>query len=319
MAIRTVKLYGVVYQCPYAHLIRPLSVVEANRLRESIVRNNGILSPIAFDQHGNVLDGINRLEMMADIGIPLKESDKKVFSIASEEEAREILYDLNTVRRHLSAAELEEIRQQKERDRQERRAQVEQLRVEGKTLREIAGDLGVGKSTVDRDAKSTGRSVPQENVGTDRPVEQTESALGDRRVKVSELRKTGKSQRQIADELDVAKSTVASDLEQIAAPEPVEIKGKDGRTRKNKAAQAAWQRKKTERQEAKKQLAELKAKEKEASGEPSKPIIDSDRQERIKAALDKIAAVVESYTTELPELKPLITTIASLRVKVGIA
>lgn len=102
-------------------------------LRASIERF-GVLVPIAKDQHGNILDGHHRERIAKQLGVQPR-YDRIV--VEDEAQAQEIARTLNSDRRQLTE--------------DQRREVVRALREQGHSVRAIAGALGVGKSTVDRD------------------------------------------------------------------------------------------------------------------------------------------------------------------------
>lgn len=102
-------------------------------LRASIERF-GVLVPVTKDQHGITLDGHHRERLAEQLG---KTLPVRVVVCDGDDERREVARTLNSDRRHLSE--------------DQRRNVVADLRSNGHSIRAIAGALGVGKSTVDRD------------------------------------------------------------------------------------------------------------------------------------------------------------------------
>ena len=82
---------------PYKHLLPPLSREEFDALRASIDAN-GVLQPVILDEHGNVLDGHNRLEITPD-------APRRVIRGLSEAEKRAFVFASNMARRNLSPAQ----------------------------------------------------------------------------------------------------------------------------------------------------------------------------------------------------------------------
>lgn len=109
-------------------------------LRASIQRF-GVLVPVVKDQQGRIIDGHHRSRIADQLGIKYRID---VMQVASDEEAREIARTLNSDRRQLTEDQRKEI--------------VRVLREQGHSVRAIAGALGVGKSTVDRDVSGLSRA-----------------------------------------------------------------------------------------------------------------------------------------------------------------
>lgn len=114
-------------------ILRPLpSAIEA-ALRASIKRF-GVLAEVHVDQHGRIIDGHHRVRIAEELGLGHR---TKVVHVKDDEHARELALTLNADRRQLGEDERKEL--------------VAALRVEGHSVRAIAGALGTSKSTVDRD------------------------------------------------------------------------------------------------------------------------------------------------------------------------
>lgn len=119
-------------------------------LRASI-KAHGVLVPVAVDQHGRILDGHHRWRIAEEEGVDCPTTPIRV---DSDEHGDEIARTLNADRRQL--------------DEDTRRKVVAELRANGHSVRAIAGALGVGKSTVDRDLGSgVPRGTPAQNLGSE--------------------------------------------------------------------------------------------------------------------------------------------------------
>jgi phage N-6-adenine-methyltransferase len=122
-------------------------------LRASIQRF-GVLQPVTQDQHGNTLDGHHRARIADDLGVSYRVD---IVSVCDADEARDIARTLNADRRQLTE--------------EQRRRVVAELRGDGHSVRAIAGALGVGKSTVDRDVAQLSRAgqleQPEQVTGLD--------------------------------------------------------------------------------------------------------------------------------------------------------
>ncbi len=114
-------------------LFRPLPPAIESALRASIERF-GVLVPVVRDQHGNVLDGHQRVRIADELGVKYPVN---IIEVADEAEALEIARTLNEDRREMP---------------REQRLEVEvALREEGHSLRAIAGVVGVTQTQVARD------------------------------------------------------------------------------------------------------------------------------------------------------------------------
>lgn len=128
---------------PYAERFELLQGPEFEALKASIKAGGGPQERITYRTVGGRrqgLDGRNRWRACEDLGIkpPLQE----IFGLDTEEKVVDYIDAKNVHRRHLSP--------------EWRAARVAELREEGKSIREIASDLGVSKSAVASDlAKPT--------------------------------------------------------------------------------------------------------------------------------------------------------------------
>ncbi len=123
-------------------LFRNLDPATEAALRESIDRF-GVLVPVAKDQHGNILDGHQRVRIADELGVKYPTN---IIEVADEAEALEIARTLNEDRRAMPKAE---------------RLGVEvALREDGHSLRAIAGAVGVDEKQVRRDLRGADMSAP---------------------------------------------------------------------------------------------------------------------------------------------------------------
>lgn len=187
---------------PYKHLLPPLSREEFDALRASI-QANGVLHPAIFDEHGNVLDGHNRLSIDPD-------APRRVIRGLSESEKRAFVFASNMARRNLSPA-------QKKAALDAMKAVARALREEDpktNTQKRIAELLGVSRVCVTRwflPARADMRNVTHN-------ITHNESAfLADarftipRRIRPAIIRRcrSGESQATIAADFKVAQSTIS--------------------------------------------------------------------------------------------------------------
>ena len=126
----------------------PLTAEEYNELRDDIAKR-GVMVPIEYDEHGNVLDGHHRLQICEELGIT--DFPKVIRTGMTESEKRTHARKLNMARRQLN---------------QEQRRELirEQLRETPELSdRQIAKAIGVSDKTVGsqrRDMESTAE-IPQ--------------------------------------------------------------------------------------------------------------------------------------------------------------
>ena len=113
----------------------PLTAEEYNELKTDIAQR-GVMVPIEYDEHGNVLDGHHRLQICAELGI--KDFPKVIRAGMTEAEKRTHARKLNMARRQLTAT-------------QKRQAIQDQLQETPEMSdRQIAQAIGVANSTVTR-------------------------------------------------------------------------------------------------------------------------------------------------------------------------
>lgn len=114
-------------------LYKDLSDATEAALRASI-RHFGVILPVVYDQHGNVLDGHQRLRIAAELHVDVPAT---VIAVTDDAHAREIARTLNEDRRAMPRAERIEV--------------VKALREEGHSVRAIAAAVGSPPSTIQGD------------------------------------------------------------------------------------------------------------------------------------------------------------------------
>jgi ParB-like chromosome segregation protein Spo0J len=87
-------------------LLPRLSDDEYAALQDDI-QQHGVLVPIVYDQHGNVLDGHHRLAIVRELGIETYPTE--VREVADDDAARQIAWTLNLSRRHLTREQKREL------------------------------------------------------------------------------------------------------------------------------------------------------------------------------------------------------------------
>jgi ParB-like chromosome segregation protein Spo0J len=121
-------------------------------LRASIERF-GVISPVLYDQHGELVDGANRTRIAAELSVEFPRVE--IVLPDDDDERRAALVSLNNDRRQRMEPE-------------QRREVVKALREDGHSQRAIAGALGVDPMTVNRDLKeSVESSTPDRILGRD--------------------------------------------------------------------------------------------------------------------------------------------------------
>jgi ParB-like chromosome segregation protein Spo0J len=136
------------YRVRFPDLIRPHTDEEFARLVESI-RQNGQLQEVILDAEGYIIDGYHRLKACALLGI----NDVKFSGLnigMNEENLLQIAADANVARRQMDDADVQSVEDETTTLRQ----RIVEARAAGRSLREIASEEGVSKSTVGRIVRS---------------------------------------------------------------------------------------------------------------------------------------------------------------------
>jgi hypothetical protein len=120
----------------YKHVQRPLNDQERTALRESLARY-GLRDPITLDQHGDIIDGYNRTELCAELGIPV------LHRVLDVDDPVHWIRHNQTARRNLGEKEMRDLIV-------ETKAQDPEA-----STRTIAEKLGVNQSTVARTLKKS--------------------------------------------------------------------------------------------------------------------------------------------------------------------
>lgn len=136
---------------PY-QLLPPLTVEQRDLLRQSIAEN-GVLEPVVFDDHGEILDGHHRVEIAEELGI---------------EYPRRVIEGLDRPDKHMYALTVNVARRQL--DQASRSGLVNQLRVRGMSIRDIAKVTGIPRETVRRSVSGDPSGSPERITGSDKKV-----------------------------------------------------------------------------------------------------------------------------------------------------
>ena len=129
----------------------PLTAEEYNELKNDIAAR-GVMVPIEYDEHGNVLDGHHRLQICAELGI--KDFPKVIRAGMTEAEKRTHARKLNMARRQLNQVQRRELIQEQIRETPE------------KSDRQIGRELGVAGNTVTAQRKEMERTAQIEQLKT---------------------------------------------------------------------------------------------------------------------------------------------------------
>lgn len=150
-AISEVRLGGVTFRLPFAHLFPPLSPAQHADLVASIKARGvwervNVYRSAVYGIHA-VIDGANRLRIAADLGLSTVPWVTR--GDMTDETALEIAITLNQDRRHLTPAELVECRAK-------RNGQIVEAREEGESFRSIAARFHLDPKTVWRVIEAAG-------------------------------------------------------------------------------------------------------------------------------------------------------------------
>ena len=207
---KEIRIGTKVYKTTYARLLRPLNDEEYQALKASITAQ-GITSPIVVTEDGEVLDGLHRLRIASELGLPPSSIPTVVVPGLSPEERIARAVALNAARRQLSKDELKEL--------------VISLRKEHRlSYPLIEQATGVHNVTAMRWCDEQVSTSANEEVeipakilsadGKERPSERlSPEDLTERRRRVRQLREQGYTLEEIAEELGISVGTVHADLQ----------------------------------------------------------------------------------------------------------
>ena len=175
--MKTVRINGMAYQCPFADRYRPQTPEERETLAGSIAQH-GITDPVLTYDSSNtnrtcVLDGIHRAEIANQKGKPIP---VKYMGVMSDEAAARLLDEKHLGRRNLSVEDYQRLRD-------ERILRIVGRRAEGASIRTIAAEEKVATSTVQRDLKAAEESGVTPGTPEPEPVTTGRDGKKYRRVK----------------------------------------------------------------------------------------------------------------------------------------
>lgn len=199
----------------YGRAVRPLTDREFADLRAS-VEGKGVEVSVLVDRANNVVDGKHRLMIAAELGfedIPIT-----VLETDDQEYLEDLAEELNSCRRQFTRKQVAELKRH-------RQARAEAKRAAGMSLRQIAEEEGVTRTTIQKDLEDSGECDALKVRGKDgalRPAHKSsrEEAAA-RRQRIAELLADDEyeelSVREIAEQLGVSPRTVQRDIKAIGA------------------------------------------------------------------------------------------------------
>ena len=224
--MEVIKIGKREFKVLFPHLLREYQERELVALRKSI-RLRGVEVAIVVDEDGGVIDGINRLRTAAELKLANVPTDVRVG--LSDEQKLKLCYELNDARRHMSAADREEVKARVER--------VAAMQKEGKSQREIAEAEGIDRSQVRRDLAAVNRlaavdtggdtgscdpvspPAPSRVIGRDgiaRPAKNDADAVAERDAVIAKGLAEGKPVPQVAAESGTSERTVQRAKKRLA-------------------------------------------------------------------------------------------------------
>lgn len=139
-------------------ICEPLTESEYADLKASVAKY-GVLVPVEVDEQGNILDGHHRVRAWEELraeGISVPQYARMIRSGMSEDEKFEHALRLNTVRRHMTPEA-----------RERTKLRVVDLRLRGKSYRQIAEEVGISHVRVREIALTAGVNPLTPIIGTD--------------------------------------------------------------------------------------------------------------------------------------------------------
>lgn len=166
----TIKVGKRTFTVLFPDLLRTLTADERSALKASI-RKRGVETPVLVDEDDGIIDGINRLTILAELGIQGVITRTVTPKGMSLDRKREIALEVNDARRHLKPHERKELAEQME----GLKKRAVELRAEGRTLRQAADETGLSTETVRKVAadptfnqlKVDAPALPEKAVGRD--------------------------------------------------------------------------------------------------------------------------------------------------------
>ena len=200
----------------YGRLIPPLTEREYVELRASIAEL-GVIDHVFMDRRGNIVDGRHRLIACHELGI--EDFPVEVLEIDDPDRLEHIANVLNLERRHLSKQKKAEVRRAIQ-----AYVQAQAMRVERKSLRAIADEEGVGRTTIHEYAEAAPRDPRARVRGKDgrlQPaVKPSKEEQAKRRQEVADLLAQEKDIAEIVKATGLKRRTVERIVEKLQAEPP---------------------------------------------------------------------------------------------------
>jgi ParB-like chromosome segregation protein Spo0J len=128
----------------YQELVPAQTLIEYNRLKQSIKKNNGNIVPIIVNQEKTILDGYHRFKACQELGIVPK---IKIREFPNELEEKEFIININLNRRHLNEFQISELGYKLE-EIEKQKAKIRQL----KNLKNVGNSVSSISSLASFDA-----------------------------------------------------------------------------------------------------------------------------------------------------------------------
>ncbi len=128
----------------YQELVPTQTLIEYNRLKDSIKKNNGNIVPIIVNQEKTILDGYHRFKACQELGIIPK---IKIREFSNELEEKEFIININLNRRHLNEFQISELGYKLE-EIEKQKARIRQL----KNLKNVGDNISSISSLASNDA-----------------------------------------------------------------------------------------------------------------------------------------------------------------------
>ena len=199
----------------YGRAVRPLTDREYADLRTS-VEGKGVEVSVLVDRANNVVDGKHRLMIAGELGF--EDVPITVLETDDQEYLEDLAEELNSCRRQFTRKQVAELKRQ-------RQARAEAKRAAGMSLRQIAEEEGVTRTTIQKDLEDSDERDALKVRGKDgalRPAHKSsrEEAAA-RRQRIAELLADDEyeelSVREIAEQLGVSPRTVQRDIKALGA------------------------------------------------------------------------------------------------------
>ena len=198
----------------------PLSTTEEKALRESI-ETFGVKQPIFVLPDGRIIDGYHRWK------ISQGQAPYRVLSIL-EEQAFSLGIALNLARRQLSPEQIREIQEKLRKDKERIKAIALELRKQKKSQKEVAGLVGVHRSTIskwEKDTNDTSNVKIHNACSEDNNLDLRISIRRELYEDIYRRVKSGESQSRIAAEYKISQQRVSQIVQLVSQrerkPEPV--------------------------------------------------------------------------------------------------